>query len=450
MNAPTTDTAAPEPTGSDATAPDRASSSGMSLSPADQERQRALRRMKAVPLALLLLAAASFVLAWTMQQRSDAAVWGFVRAASEAGMVGGLADWFAVTALFRRPLGLPIPHTNLIATKKDQIGDSLGDFIQTNFLTESTVRAKVASSQPAVRIGRYLQDDAHRDFVICELSEAAEAGIESLNDEDIALLIRNMVFRQAGAITWAPPAGALLDAVMEDRAHVPAIDAFLRVVRDWVRDHGDLITAIVAERGPAQGIALARSVHEAVGRKAHTELLRWAEDAYSDPNSRTRVAIDSWLASLAQELREDPTMIERVEQLKQRLLDSGEVHRVVASLWPATKRLLLEALRDPASDLRRRADAIVADIADRLVEDPDLRGRVDARIERGAVYLTERYGTEFATIISDTVARWDASEASRRIELQVGRDLQFIRINGTVVGSLAGLVIYTFAVVVLG
>ncbi|MEI8081314.1 MAG: DUF445 family protein, partial [Actinomycetes bacterium] len=132
-----------------------------SLSPADLERQRSLRRMKAVPLALLGVAAATFVLAWVMQGRTDAAVWGFVRATAEAGMVGGLADWFAVTALFRHPLGLPIPHTNLIATKKDQIGASLGDFIQTNFLTEATVRAKIASVQPAARIGNYLQDPAH-------------------------------------------------------------------------------------------------------------------------------------------------------------------------------------------------------------------------------------------------------------------------------------------------
>ena len=406
--------------------------------------------MKAVPLALLLLAAAAFVLAWVMQQRSDDAVWGFVRAAAEAGIVGGLADWFAVTALFRHPLGLPIPHTNLIATKKDQIGASLGDFIQTNFLTESTVRAKVASAQPALRIGHYLQDPSHREFILGELSEAAQAGIESLNDEDVALLIRNTVFEQAASIAWAPPAGAMLNAIIDDHAHVPAVDAVLRVARDWVRDNRALIVGIVADRGPAQGIALARSVHEAVGRKAHTEVLDWIDDAYRDPDSKTRLAIDSWLVTLASELRENPAMIEKVEQLKQRILDSHELQRIVISIWPVTKRLLLKALRNPESELRQRADAIVADFADRLVDDATLRARVDGRVERAAVYLIDRYGAEFATIISDTVARWDASEASRRIELQVGRDLQFIRINGTVVGALAGLAIHTFAVIVLG
>ncbi|MEI6623167.1 MAG: DUF445 domain-containing protein [Actinomycetes bacterium] len=421
-----------------------------SLSPADLQRQRSLRRMKAVPLALLAVAAATFVLAWVMQGRSDAAVWGFVRATAEAGMVGGLADWFAVTALFRHPLGLPIPHTNLIATKKDQIGASLGDFIQTNFLTETTVRAKIASVQPAARIGQYLQDPAHRAFILGELSEAAQAGLDSLNDEDIALLIRNVAFGQAAAIEWGPPAGALLGAVIDDQAHVPAVDAVLRVLRDWVRDNGALITSIVAERGPAQNFGPARAIHEAIGRRAHQELLDWVDDAYADSASKTRQAIDSWLRTFAAELREDPAMIERVEHLKSRVLDSQEVHKVVASLWPATKRLLLAALRDPDSDLRRRADAIVSDVAERLGQDPVLRARVDSRVERAAVYLTDRYGAEFSTIITDTVERWDASEASRRIELQVGADLQFIRINGTVVGALAGLLIYTFAVLVLG
>jgi len=405
--------------------------------------------MKAVPLTLLVVAAAVFVLASLMAQRSDSAVWGFVRAAAEAGMVGGLADWFAVTALFRRPLGLPIPHTNLIAEKKDQIGASLGDFIRTNFLTEATIVAKVRSAQPALRLGQYLQDPDRREFIMCELSEAAQAGIESLNDDDVALLVRNVVFEQAAAFEWGPPAGAMLDAVIEDRAHVPAIDAFLRVGRDWVRNNGDLIVGIVAERGPAQNLAVARSVHLAVGRRAHLELLRWIDDAYEDPDSKTRQAIESWLLTLAQELRSDPTMIDKVEQLKSKILGSAELAEVLASIWPAAKRLLLSALKDPTSELRVRSDAIVANVADRLVADPVLRERVDGRVERAAVYVVGRYGTEFTTIISDTVERWDSSEASRRIELQVGRDLQFIRINGTIVGALAGLAIYSVSFFIL-
>jgi len=402
--------------------------------------------MKAIPLGLLVFAAIVFIFAWRMQQQPDAPwYWGYVRAAAEAGMVGGLADWFAVTALFRRPLGLPIPHTNLIASKKDQLGDSLGEFVQTNFLTEATVRAKVSSAQPALKIGRYLQDSGHRDYLLGEVSHGAQAGLDSLNDEDITLLIRNMVFEQASSFAWGPPAGALLDAVVDDNVHTPAVDALLRVACDWLITNEATIVALVADRGPAQGFGLARSMHEVVGRKVHSELLKWAQASLNDPEHKTRKAIDSWLAQLATELREDPAMIEKVESLKFKLLASDEVHKAVASLWPTTKRVLGEALANPDSELRRRADDIVAQYADRLVTDEVLRARVDARIESGALYLTARYGAEAATLISDTVARWDASEASERIELQVGRDLQFIRINGTVVGALAGVAIYAFA-----
>ena len=406
--------------------------------------------MKAVPLALLLFAAAIFVLSWFMQQRSDAAVWGFVRAAAEAGIVGGLADWFAVTALFRRPLGLPIPHTNLIATKKDQIGESLGDFVQTNFLTEATIRDKVASAEPALRIGQYLQDPGHREFLVAGLAQAGEAGIESLNDDDVSALVSRMLVDQAAAFDWAQPTGALLQAIVEDHNHVPAVDAFLKLVSDWVRENQNLIVSIVADRGPAQGVRLARSVHEAVGRRAALELLRWLDEAYTDPNSKTRGAIDSWLKLMAEELQSDPEMIAKGEQLKLKFLASGELHKIVTTVWPTTKRLLLDALHNPDSELRRRGDELIGDVGDRLVADQQLRDRVDGRIERSAVYLVERYAAEFTTIISDTVRRWDPTEASRRIELQVGRDLQFIRINGTVVGALAGLALHTLAVVALG
>lgn len=415
----------------------------------DARKLRDLRRMKLIPLVLLAVAAIAFIVGWIMSARTDAAVWGFVRAAGEAGIVGGLADWFAVTALFRRPLGLPIPHTNLIATKKDQLGASLSEFVQTNFLTEQTIRTKVRSVTPTLRIGQYLQDPRKRDFILCELSAAAETGIDSLNDDDVAVLIRNMAFEQAASFSWSQPAGALLDAVVEDRAHVPAIDAFLRVSRDWIRDNSELIVNLVAERGPAQNIALARSVHLAIGRKAHTELLRWIEDAYNDPNSTTRQAIESWLVKIADELRNDPEMIAKVEDLKHKLLDSPELQEIVASVWPATKRILLAALADPHSELRQRADMVVAEFADRLVTDQQLQERIDHRIERMAVYVAERYGAEITTIITDTIERWDTTEASRRIELQVGRDLQFIRINGTVVGAIAGLAIHAFAVLVL-
>lgn len=423
----------------------------ISASFTDEDRRRSLRRMKAVPLALLIGAAVVLAIAWWFEkQPGSSAAWGYLRAAAEAGMVGGLADWFAVTALFRHPMGIPIPHTALIPAKKDQLGASLGDFVRRNFLNPEVVRARVAAADPAGRLGAYLQTPSHRERLVAEAAALAATGITSISDADAQLIIRNMLFQQAAVYAWGPPAGRLLGAVVADRTHEPAVDALFRVARDWVVEHEEQIVELVADRGPAQGFFLARAAHEAVGRRAYQELQRWLDEAVADSRSPIRLAVDRWLAETAVRLREDPDLIARVELFKQRLLASPETHEAVASIWPTTKRILLESLADPDGELRRRADDWVAVTADRLVADEEFRAVVNARVESAAAYLSERYGSEAVFLISETVARWDATEASERIELQVGRDLQYIRINGTVVGALAGVVIHAVGTTLLG
>ncbi len=414
-------------------------------------RRQSLRRMKAVPLGMLIGAAIIFVIAWYFEkQPGSAPAWGYLRAASEAGMVGGLADWFAVTALFRRPMGLPIPHTAIIPTKKDQLGASLGDFVSQNFLNPEVVRARVATLDPAGRLGAYLAQPEARARVVSEAAALAAAGIRSIDDSDAQLIIRNLLFEQAASYAWAPPAGRLLGAVVADRTHEPAVDAVFRVVRDWIADNEEAIVELVAERGPAQNFFLARAAHEAVGKKAYRELLRWAQEAVDDPTCATRKAVDRWLAETAERLRQDPELISRVELFKQKLLASPETHEAVFSIWPTTRRIVLESLADSDGELQSRADEWLAHTAHRLAHDDAFRTLVNGRIEAGAAFLAGRYGNEAADLISETVARWDASEASERIELQVGRDLQFIRINGTVVGALAGIVIHAVGTTLLG
>lgn len=407
--------------------------------------------MKAWPLGLLIVAGVIFVIGWYFEKQPDSSwIWGYVRAAAEAGMVGGLADWFAVTALFRHPMGIPIPHTALIPAKKDQLGASLADFVRVNFLNPQVVRTRVAATDPAGRLGTYLQQPATRRRVVAEGATLAATGIRSINDAEAQLIVRNLLFEQAAVYAWGPPAGRLLGAVVADRNHEPAVDALFRVARDWVVEHEQQIVELVAERGPAQGFFLARAAHEAVGRRAYQELHTWLNEAVADPTCGIRQAVDNWLAETAIRLREDPELISRVELFKQRVLASPETHEAVASIWPTTRRILLESLADPEGELRRRAEDWVASTADRLVGDAEFRATVNERIEGAAAYLSERYGQEAVVLISETVARWDATEASERIELQVGRDLQYIRINGTVVGALAGIVIHAVGTLLLG
>lgn len=407
--------------------------------------------MKAVPLGMLVGAAVIFIVAWYFEkQPGSAPAWGYLRAAAEAGMVGGLADWFAVTALFRHPMGLPIPHTAIIPTKKDQLGASLGGFVSQNFLNPDVVRARVATLDPAARLGAYLAQPEPRARLVAEAAALAASGIGSIDDSDAQLIIRNLLFQQAASYAWAPPAGRLLGAVVADRTHEPAVDALFRVVRDWIAENEAAIVDVVAERGPAQNFFLARAAHEAVGKKAYRELLLWAQEAVDDPTCSTRRAVDRWLAETAERLRHDSELITRVELFKHTLLASPETHEAVYSIWPTTRRILLESLADSDGELQRRADEWVGHIADRLEHDDEFRRVVNQRIESSAAFLAGRYGGEAADLISETVARWDASEASERIELQVGRDLQFIRINGTVVGALAGIVIHAIGSNLLG
>ena len=204
----------------------------------EADRRRSLRRMKLWPLGLLVGAAILFVISWYFEKQPGSSwVWGYDRAAAEAGMVGGLADWFAVTALFRHPMGIPIPHTALLPAKKDQLGASLGDFVRRNFLNPDVVRARVAAADPAGRLGTYLQQPAARQRVVAEGAALAATGVRSINDADAQLIVRNLLFQQAAVYAWGPPAGRLLGAVVADRNHEPAVDALFRVARDWVVEH---------------------------------------------------------------------------------------------------------------------------------------------------------------------------------------------------------------------
>lgn len=419
--------------------------------PADQaDRVRALRRMKAVPLALLIGAGILYLIARRAEAMPDAWVgWGYLRAMSEAGVVGGLADWFAVTAIFRHPLGLPIPHTALIPRKKDQLGASLSTFIRQNFLQADTVREKVAVAAPGMALGRYLADEAHQRTVVNEASVLASTALDSVSDAEVQMLVRNWVFSYATQTAWSPPLGRMLSGVVDDGNHTGLVDVLFRSVHDWLLANRAEIVDTIASQGPVSQSGPIRFVHELIAERMYTSALEFVTDVRSNPDHRTRHAIDNYLRTLAEDLQHDPTMIERVERWKLDLLEHEQTQRAVAQLWPTVRRMVAESLADPDSELRSRMTGLVAGFADRLLTDAEFRARFDGRAEDAVVFLVNRYGDEAVTVISDTVQRWDGAEAARRIELAVGRDLQFIRINGTVVGSLVGLTIHTISSLLL-
>jgi uncharacterized membrane-anchored protein YjiN (DUF445 family) len=413
-------------------------SDAVALPDADRARRAALRRMKAAATGLLVLAAAGYTV--TLHHGG----WlGFVNAACEAAMVGAAADWFAVTALFRHPLGLPIPHTALIPTRKDALARSLQDFVATHFLAPDVVRGRVAAVGVARRVGSWLADAEHAERVGAELAGLARGLLQVIQDDRVAALLEQVVLRPMLARPWAPSAGRLLEHIVAERAHHKLVDLVVTEVHDWLDRHEDVVTALVRDRAPAWTPTW---LDERVAQRTYREALRWATDVRNDPQHRVRLALDDVLVGLAKDLQSDPVMQARAMELQQRILENPGVREAVEALWAAVRGVLEEATRDESSDLRRRLVTGIASVGSRLAGDVELQRTVDGYVQDAAGHLVTSYRDEVATVISETIERWDGREASRRIELHVGRDLQFIRINGTVVGGLVGVLIHTATV----
>lgn len=410
------------------------------LSPADQERRRALRRMKGVALGALLAMAVVFAVAFAFQR--DVEWLQYVRAAAEGGMVGALADWFAVTALFRRPLGLPIPHTAIIPRRKDEIGQQLGEFVETNFLEGHVVRTKLEATPLAARAGAWLADPAHAERLAAEGAALATSVLRALSDDDVQGLIEDLAREHLLEPDWGPSVGGWLERVVAADAHHGAVDLALDNIAVWLGNNRDTFQGLVSRRLPSWVPSLA---HRLVDDTVYREAVGFVDAVRADPRHQARIAIDQYLARLADNLQHDPATKTRLEEAKASVFDSPRVRGLAADAWNTAKTGLLRSLADPESALRRRAAAALADVGVRLQNEESLQRRVDGWVTDAAVFLVERYRHDIASIITDTVERWDAAETTEKIELMVGRDLQYIRLNGTVVGALAGLAIFTIA-----
>jgi uncharacterized membrane-anchored protein YjiN (DUF445 family) len=358
---------------------------------------------------------------------------------AEASMVGALADWFAVTALFRRPLGLPIPHTAIIPTRKDALGENLGDFVGTNFLAENVVRDRIRNVHIAARLGSWLAEPEHAERVTAELATVVRGAVAVLRDEDVQAVIEQAVVARIMAVPWGPPLGKLLNRVLTDGAHHKLVDLLCDRAYDWVHDNHSTVLRVVSDRAPSWS---PRFVDSLLADKVYSEILSFTWNVKTDVNHPMRLAIDTFLIEFSNDLQTDPDTMKRAEQVKHQVLEHPEVKNLIGNAWGTAKRMLLDAAEDPSSQLRVRVRDALVTLGGRVAGEDALRGKVDTWIEDAAGYVVRNYSSEITTLISDTVARWDATETSRKIELQVGRDLQFIRINGTVVGALAGLIIY--------
>lgn len=419
----------------------RASNRSMGYySAADEEKRRGVRRMKITATGLLLLVAVIYVLAkWA--SHAGAGAWaGYVAAAAEAGMVGALADWFAVTALFRHPLGLRIPHTAIIPTKKDQLGVSLGEFVGENFLSREVVRGRLRAVGIGSRLGAWLAVPEHADRVTAELSTALRGALAVLRDSDVQAIVGEAINRRADSAEIAPRIGKMLEGIVAQGGHKRAVDLICVRAHDWLVLHNDQVMDAV--QGGAPGWT-PRFVDKRVGERVYKELLRFVTEMRDMPAHPARGALDRFLTDFAADLQSDTDTRGRVENLKREVLGRGEVQDIIASAWSSVRQMIVSAAEDERSELRLRVRASLLSLGQRMSTEPNLQSKIDGWVEDAAVYVVTTYRDEITSLITDTVAGWDPEHTTRKIEAHIGRDLQFIRINGTVVGSLAGLVIYT-------
>ena len=396
--------------------------------------------MRTVAVSLLVVAAVVYVA--TLGQDG----WlGFVNAGAEASMVGAMADWFAVTALFKHPLGLPIPHTALVPRRKDELGKGLEEFVSENFLHEEIIRGRVAAAEFSLRAGSWASDPVNARRLVTEAADVFGIGLDRVRDEHIAELVESVLVPRFREEPLAPLLGSFLVEVVRDDLHHNLVDLVLEEMHRWLVRHPDEFTETLSARAPWWAPP---RLNEAITTRIHTEAIRWIADIRDDPQHQARAALDSMLAQLGEDLLFNEATAERAESFKNRLLGHPQVPAAGVSLWKAFRRALLAALRDPSGPLRDRLEGEVVKLADRLVADPPLRAKLDGLVADFAVFAVERYGAELTAVITHTIERWDGREAARKIELHVGRDLQFIRINGTIVGGLVGLLIHAVSVAI--
>ncbi|WP_436841274.1 DUF445 domain-containing protein [Streptomyces bobili] len=412
------------------------------FSAADEERRRGVRRMKLTATGLLVFVAVVYVLAEWASHRGAGPWAGYVAAAAEAGMVGALADWFAVTALFRHPMGLPIPHTAIIPTKKDQLGVSLGEFVGENFLSRDVVRQRLRAVGIGSRLGAWLAEPEHADRVTQELATALRGALTVMRDADVQAVVGEAITRRADAQEIAPGMGKMLEKIVADGGHRRAVDLVVGRAHDWLVLHSDSVMDAV--EGGAPGWT-PRFVDKRIGERVYKELLRFCAEMRDMPSHPARGALDRFLRDFASDLQSDTETRARVERLKGEVLGRDEVQELIASVWTAVRSMIVSAAEDERSELRMRVRAALLSLGSRMATEPKVQGKVDRWVEGAAVHVVSTYRKEITLLITDTVAGWDAEHTTRKIEAHIGRDLQFIRINGTVVGSLAGLLIYTVA-----
>jgi uncharacterized membrane-anchored protein YjiN (DUF445 family) len=402
-----------------------------------EERQRNLDRMKVRATGLLILMGIIFVVARVFEAQHP---WrGYFRATAEASMVGGIADWFAITALFRHPLNIPIPHTAIIPNRKDRIGRSLGNFVQNNFLSPEVLTSKLKAAQISRRAAEWLSNLEHARTAAQQVGSVLTGAGNVVRDEDVHALLDRTVVEPLRQMPIAPVLAKGLALLTIDDRHQQLLDRVIQGLIRLVAENEELIREKIREESPWW---VPRLVDDRIHQKVLGGIERTLFEVGADPDHPLRHQFDQLLAEWMAQLQDSPEVIARAEAIKQQMLDPETSGRLAASLWHELKQILgrQNATTDGAPGAVARGLSALGVAA---LDDDGLLEKMDGWVIGAVLRVVEQHRGEVGQLIAQTVSSWDPEETSRRIELLVGRDLQFIRINGTLVGGLVGLLIYT-------
>ncbi|MBW4330058.1 DUF445 domain-containing protein [Stakelama sp. CBK3Z-3] len=394
--------------------------------------------MRRFATGLLLAMAALFLVARVMAPAHPG--WGYVQAFAEAAMVGGLADWFAVTALFRHPLALPIPHTAIIPRNKDRIGTTLANFLRDNFLIPAVVARRMARVDVAGAMGHFLANPPERGRLWRGASRLAADMLESLDQDRLGGMVKGALAKRLRDLDIAPMLGQALRAALAEGRHAPLLDSAIRWASATLASNEPLMRQMIHDR--AGKLMRWTGLDETLANKIIDGLHRLLVDMIDQPDHPLRLRAEEGLERLADDLQNDPEMRARVFALKAELLDNPAIEHWWMGVWEQMRRGMLRLVRDPGDALAGQFGEALRQLGDTLQRDPSLKRTINRFARRTAVGAAADYGDGIVRLVSDTVKGWDADTITRRLENAVGRDLQYIRINGTLVGGMVGLAIH--------
>lgn len=406
----------------------------------EQEQTRRLRNMKRMATGLLLLMAVVFL---ATHYYREALPWlNYVRAFAEAAMVGAMADWFAVTALFRHPLGVPIPHTAIIPKRKDEIGASLAAFVKENFLTPTVLEPRLQQIQFSDRIGVWLAKEQNAERVIQDAKIFVHWMFEAVDNQSIKKFAREHLRMSLSEVQAAPFLSKVLELLTVRNRHQNIMDIALRSAWTALQKNKHKLRDTIDQKSPWWMPSFVdKEIYDKISHEIEQSILKIG----SDDQHVARKEFNEGLQKFIERLRTDPEMIARGEEIKNELLEHPAVQGYLSDMWNSISSYLLREIDDPDSELRLRVESGVRSFGESLLNGSELGQQIDSWLQKAGLYLVEQYREEISNVITETVSSWDAEVTSQRIELQVGRDLQFIRINGTLVGGFVGLLIYVIS-----